>query len=559
MNRAQLRDEIVRCGRDPVYFITKYAKVRHPQRGLIPFNLWDFQSQLIQDYLDHRFNVVLKARQLGVTETTAAFGAWMILFHRNKTVLCAATKGDTAKKLVRSIRTVLESIPKWLLLANFDTRNKMSLELSNGSIVKAITSSKDAGRSESVSLLVIDEAAHIKGFDEMWTGLFNTVSAGGRVIMLSTPLGVGNVFHKVYTDAVAGRNNFHPTKLMWWVHPEHIDDLEDDPDRPGFKTSTWFREETKGQNARDRAQEHECDFASSGNTVIDASALAFVESCVIQPMAMQNFDYSLWVWATPNKVTRYFLAADVARGDGADKCSFHVFETDTMLQVCEYDGRLRPDDYAALIDQVGREYNSCPVVIENNSFGLAVLEHLKLLEYPAVYCTKKGEDKGELVDMRIGLTSDDLVMGFTTSPKTRPVMISKFEEYIRTRQVTIRSSRTLGELKTFVWTDTGRPEALKNSHDDLVMAGALGVFVRDIYLAPNMNVLEVQKQMIASMKLARTGNNQIPGASKNPFLVPRHNMGAFNSPRNPYQINVARGVSFDLRELLDRKPGGRRG
>lgn len=96
--KEQVRAEIVKCGKDPSYFIDTYCKIKHPIRGLIPFKLFDYQTNLVDSYLKNRFNVVLKARQMGVSEITAAYATWLILFHRDKNVLIIATKAETAKK-----------------------------------------------------------------------------------------------------------------------------------------------------------------------------------------------------------------------------------------------------------------------------------------------------------------------------------------------------------------------------------------------------------------------------------------------------------------------------
>ena len=168
--------EIVKCGKDPVYFINNYARITHPQRGLIPFNLYDFQEDLVEDFLNHRFNIILKARQLGISTITAAYVVWMMLFHREKNVLVIATKFSTASNLVKKVKNILKNIPDWVRIAEVTIDNRTSFELSNGSQIKASSTSGDAGRSEALSLLVIDEAAHVEGLDELWMGLYPTLS-----------------------------------------------------------------------------------------------------------------------------------------------------------------------------------------------------------------------------------------------------------------------------------------------------------------------------------------------------------------------------------------------
>lgn len=561
-NKSRIKDEIIKCGRDPVYFIKKYVRIKHPQRGLIPFKMWDFQEELVHSYQENRFNVVLKARQLGATEITSAFCAWLLLFYKNKNILCVATKAETAKNIIRRVRTVIQHLPSWLVITEELANNKMSLEFDNGSVIKAIASSADAGRSEAVSLLVVDEAAFIAGFDEIWTGLLPTVTAGGRVIMISTPNGVGNVYHKTYKDAESGQNDFKPTSLMWWRHPEHIADLSDDPERPGFKTSPWFRKETQNMSARDRAQEHECDFLSSGDTFVPAEGLALVESTVVQPVFIEYWDRNLHVWSRPKLNQPYFISADVARGDGRDNQGFHCFETDTMLHVVEYYGKIPVNEYAKLLCDTGWAYGKAPIIVENNSYGLAVIEHMRLWTpsdnptampgYPNLYCSRRGDaSAGECMDLRHGAVPDTLIPGLTTSAKSRPVMLSKMEEYIRMRQVTMRSMRFLGELRTFVWNE-GRPEALRGYNDDLVMSCAMGIYIRDCYLAPNVHVGEIHKALLTSATVNRVLNTDIRGASKDPRLAPARAMGAFVRPSNPYKVLIGRHV-VDLSELLDKK------
>jgi hypothetical protein len=562
--KAKIREEIVSCGRNPKYFINKYVKIKHPTRGIVPFSLWDFQKNLIDNYMEHRFNVVLKARQLGATETTQAFCLWMLLFYRNKNILCIATKAETAKNIIKRVRTAYSNLPAWLKVSKVVVDNKMSLEFDNGSVIKAIASSDDAGRSEAVSLLLVDEAAFIKNLDTLWTGLLPTVSAGGRVIMISTPNGVGNVFHKTFTEAHSKKNEFHANILYWWFHPEHIEDLEEDPNRKGtvfgnrYKTSTWFRNETKNMSDRDKAQEHDLDFLSSGDTFIGKTGIEYVESTAIDPVFVENEDGGLYIWSTPtSKTKKYFVSADVARGDGDDNGGFHVFETEDMMQAAEYNGKLKVDEFTKLMCDTAFRYNKAVVIVENNSLGLAVLESVRKwthpempgrIGYPNVYCTVRGEtEKGECVDSSDDIP-DRLILGFSTTSKTRPLILNKLEEYIRTKQATFRSKRYYNELTTFIWRD-GRPEAISGATDDLILSSAIGVYVRDITLAPGFNSGEMQKAMIAASQFNKITNNQIEGASKNPTFVPRQALGSFFRQKDTYRIPMGRGI-LDLRSLL---------
>ena len=154
--------EIVRCGKSPSYFINSFITISHPIRGTIPFKTFDYQKDLLESYEDYRFNVILKARQIGISEITAAYVVWMMLFHKDKNILVMATKFATAANLVKKVKRMLKGLPEWVRIANISVDNRTSFELSNGSQIKASSTSVDAGRSEALSLLVIDEAAHVE-------------------------------------------------------------------------------------------------------------------------------------------------------------------------------------------------------------------------------------------------------------------------------------------------------------------------------------------------------------------------------------------------------------
>lgn len=555
MNKQTLRDEILACGRNPAYFIRKYVKIRHPKRGLIPFEMFDYQDDLIRDYLDHRFNIILKARQLGISEVTAAYAVWLMLFHRDKNILVMASKAETAKNIIKKVTTALKKLPKWLMLADVITDNKLSVELSNGSQIKAIATSEDAGRSEALSLLIIDEAAFVQRFDELWTGLYPTVSTGGSVIVLSTPNGVGNKFHQLYTDAEKGDNEFKPTKLMWWRHPEHISDLVDDPDRPGFKTSSWYRHEIKSTNMgpREVAQELECNFNASGETVLTAEQLAWIQVGLYDPLVREWRDRNVFVWFQPETKGRYLISADVARGDGKDYSAAHVWDLKDMGQVAEYYGKIPPDEFAKLLIDLGRRYNNALLVVENNTIGLACLEHIKLGMYENVYFSRKGDSKpGEAVNLYWGSYQDDLIPGFTTSPRTRPLIVAKFEEYVRNQQIIIRSKRFEQELKTFIW-NNGRPEAMRGYNDDLVMAASIGVWIRDTFLAPSLVSSDVHKKLVNGISYMNHVHTEIRGASKDPRFQKQSQLGPFTPQQGPaMQIKLPNGYIADFSWLISK-------
>jgi hypothetical protein len=490
LTKDKIVKEIVKSGKKPVYFINTYCKIPHPGKGLIPFKTYDFQSELVDDLAMHRFIVVLKARQLGISTITAAYVAWLVLFHRDKNVLIVATKLQTAANLVKKVKTILKNLPPWLKIANFSVDNKNSIELTNGSQVKASSTSGDAGRSEALSLLVIDEAAHIDGLDELWTGLYPTISTGGRCIAISTPNGVGDWFHETFVGAESGDNEFLPVNLPWDVHPDRDEE--------------WFKTETKNMSRRQIAQEYECNFNTSGDTVIHGDDIVRIKEGLVEPKYRVGFDRNTWIWEEAQEDHGYLLVADVARGDGADSSTFHVFKLQTMEIVAEYKGKPTSDLFSEILFTTGNEYKEAMIVVENNNVGFHVLEKLLEKGYKNIYHSKKGTH--QYVEQYAALGDSSVVPGFTTSLKTRPLIIAKFEEFIRNKVLTIYSKRLANELDTFIWKN-GRPEAQRGYNDDLVMAAAIGCWVRDTAIIENQKDVEYKKAFLNSIILTNTTLN----------------------------------------------------
>ena len=423
-----------------------------------------------------------------------------MLFHRDKNILVVATKLQTATNLVKKVKAIIKNLPDWMRISDIEIDNRTSFELKNGSQIKGSSTSGDAGRSEALSLLVVDEAAHVEKLADLWTALYPTLSTGGRCIALSTPNGVGNWFHQTFIDADIGANDFHPTTLPWDVHPD--------------RDKEWFEKETKNMSRRQIAQELECNFNMSGETVLHPADLEKIESeHVSEPIYRTGFDRNLWIWETYNPEHTYLLVADVARGDGKDFSAFHVLDLNTLEQVAEYQGRASLEAFAGLLYDTANEYGQCMLVVENNNIGFAVLEKLMERQYSNIYFSVKSTH--EYIEPHLAEHASNSVPGFTTTMKTRPLIIAKLEEFIRNQLIILHSSRLLNEMKTFIW-NNGKPEAMRGYNDDLVMSLAIACWVRDTALITNQRDLEYKKVFLNSMtKSSSILDTSIPGMTGN--------------------------------------------
>jgi len=408
----------------------------------------------------------------------------MMTFQQDKNILVIATKQETAKNLVTKVRVMHANLPAWLKQPCVED-NKLSLRYKNGSQIKAVASSEESGRSEALSLLIIDEAAFIDKIDTIWGAAQQTLATGGRALIISTPNGVGNFFHKTWIGAEDGTNDFNFINLHWSVHPERGQDWRDDQDK------------LLGPSLA--AQECDCDFITSGRGVIDGLLLEKMkESSIREPMEKRGIDSNYWIWQPPNYTKNYVVSADVSRGDGTDYSAFHIIDIESLEQVAEYKGKISTQDFGNMLVNVASEYNNALLVVENNNIGWAAIQQVIDREYPNLFYTSKDL---QYVDVQHQMTNRyrsqerNMVPGFSTTSKTRPLIIAKLEEMFREESVVVHSNRLIDELFVFIY-NGNRAEAMTGYNDDLVMSFAIALWVRDTALRLRSEGIELSKKAI---------------------------------------------------------------
>jgi len=469
-----IKQELIKCKRDPTYFMKKYYTIQHPTRGRMTFNLFPFQEKSLKLFQRFDYCIINKSRQLGISTLTSAFALWMMLFEQDKNILVLATTQATAKNMVTKVRFAYDNLPKWMQLPVME-HNRLSLRLKNGSQIKAVSAATDSARSEAVSLLVIDEAAFIDRIGDIFTAAQQTLATGGRCIALSTPNGVGNWFHKEFTRALNGENNFTPISLPWTVHPE--------------RNLDWRNQQTKDLGERAAAQECDCDFSTSGNTVIYPEILNWYQlNTVREPKEKRGREQEYWLFDYPDPMKTYMLIADVARGDGQDFSAFHIMEVDSLTQVAEYKCQVGTKEFAQTLIAAATEWNNALLVVENANIGWDVVIRIQEAGYSNLYYSPKTELVGTQIDLYVAKydKGDGMVPGFGTTSRTRPLVIEKARSFTEDKQVVIRSQRLLDELRVFIWKGRenadARAQAMQGYNDDLVMSWFIGLFLRDTAL-----------------------------------------------------------------------------
>lgn len=475
--------EYYRCVKNPMYFMRNYCYIKSQEDGSKTlFDLYGFQERALKEFLAYDYNTVLKTRQMGISTLCAGYSLWMALFNNDTDISYIATKQDVAQGLLKKVKIMHENLPSFMQEKK-ERDNLHSLELGNGSVIKANSSTSDAGRSESLSLLVIDEAAFIENAQEVWSSAKPTLSGGGEAIILSTPYGVGSWYHQIWTEAVqgatlvnddenkevwkgTGTNDFHPIKLHWSLHPN--------------RDEKWRQKMGKNMEPREAAREYDCSFEQSGNTVVDPQDIKDINKSTVRDPEYKvriRGQNSLWVWGDPEFGKDYIIGADVASGEGDDFSTAQVFTTRGMEQVAEYKGKMLPSDFGDFLCKLGGKYNRAALVCERNSIGNTVLQRVYDNDYGNMLWSTNDLKFVSLDEHRN--SNKKMKPGIQTTGKTKQLITTKFKEWVRKRQVTVRSQRLLDEFKTYIWVKPNKADHMDGYHDDLIDAARFAIWARD--------------------------------------------------------------------------------
>jgi hypothetical protein len=444
-------DELVKCANDPVYFITNYVKVVHPDRGLVLMELYDYQERMVRAYHENRYTIVRTARQQGKTTTAAAFFIWYILFNQDKSVAILANKQATADEILHRVRLAYENLPKWLQ-QGVKSFNRRSIELENGSRIFCAATSSSGIRGKTINVLYIDELAFVQNnqADEFFTSVYPTITASkeSKVILTSTPNGF-NIFYKFWTEAEKGINGFVPVRVHW-------------NETPG-RDQAWYDSQRAILGELKAAQEIDAEFLGSSRQLLTPASMHKLMPST--PIKEYTGDYTgLKVYKSPVKDRFYTMTVDVSRGRHLDASSFTIFDVTEYPHrtVATYNNNeISPLMYAAVLHTMAKNYNEAYILIEINDIGAQVAEELYYTyEYENLYWTKTGD--------LLGRKGADPYPGIRTTKKTKRIGCANLKDIIEKDQLIIEDILQIQQLSTFVQADSGSYEADEGFHDDTV-------------------------------------------------------------------------------------------
>ena len=498
-------EEYIRCENDPIHFAKQYMKIVHVDHGLMPFDLYDYQEEMVQTMHDNRFVICKMPRQTGKSTTIVAYLLHFALFNPQSNIAILANKGSTSREILQRLKTAYEHLPKWLQ-QGVVVWNRGNIELENGSKVISASTSSSAVRGSSFNIIFMDEFAHIdppKLAEDFFTSVYPTISSGSttKVFIVSTPKGL-NMFYKMWVDAEEKRSNYVPIDVHW-------------SQTPG-RDQKWREETIKNTSEMQFAQEYECDFIGSQNTLISPSKL---RTLPYKPPISQKD--SLDVYVEPDPKHSYVCVVDVARGRGQDYSAFSIIDVSQFPyeQVAKYrDENISPILLPNVVDNVSRYYNTAYVLVEINDIGGQVADILHHdLEYPNIFQTSVMGRSGQTLGGGFGKGSQ---LGIRTTKEVKRKGCSSVKDLIEGDKLLIWDLDTITEMTTYVAKGSSY-EADEGYHDDLMATLILfGWLVNQKYFT-EITDLDLREKMF---------KEQIDEAESQ--LIP---FGFINDGRNSYE------------------------
>jgi len=460
-----------------IHFAEGFFHIVNLDQGKMKIQLYPFQRRILRSLRDHRFVACLASRQTGKTTMMTIYALWIACFQDDQRILIVANKEQTAISIFGRVRLAYENLPNYLKPGVVEY-GKTSMKLANGSSIGISTTSSDAGRGESVNVLILDELAFIPNnlVEQFWSSVYPIISSStkSKIFVASTPNGSGNLFFTLYTEAEKGTNNWHSEKILWHEVPG--------------RDEQWKKDTIKSIGSEEAfAQEFDCKFLDTGDSFIDELFYEQLTARTKEPTYMFD-DGCYCVWDEPDKDHLYTIGVDVAEGIGQNYSVIQVLDiTDLqdIKQVAEYvSNEINPFEFTTKVRDICYHWGTPPVLIERNNCGSQVVDNLyHQYNYRSIvnWSPKVGQVKFDR-------------LGVYAHTNTKYKGITNMRYWINELKcVDIRSKPAVIELKNFVRYPNGSWAAQPGfDFDDRVMAMVWALLIlENSVIQKYYNVIEI--------------------------------------------------------------------
>ena len=446
-------EAIATCALDPIHFITEYVKIVSVDDGIIPFDLWDFQEDLVQAILDNRFTIAKLPRQVGKTTVVAAILLYYIIFNKNYSIAILANKADQAREILSRVQLAYENLPYWMQQGVIEW-NKGSVSLDNGSSIIASSTSSSAIRGRTMNLVYMDELAFVprniqEGF---FTSVYPTITSGKttKIVITSTPNGL-DYFYKIWKGSEDEENDFVRISAHWSQVPG--------------RDEAWKKETLRNIGQAQFDVEFECEFVGSSDTLIAGYVLK--QLVWSEPAHRDN---NLKVYKDPKKDHNYCISVDVGRGTGGDYSVATIIDITTKpyeVVAIYRNNEILPMLFPTIIKNFAMLFNEAIVLVEINDIGEQVSTMLYHdLEYSHVVMTTLKGPKGVVMGMY--MNSKKATVGVRTTTSVKRLGCSNLKTLVEGDKIVLNDEDLVEELYNFV--AVGASYEADTGHDDIVMS-----------------------------------------------------------------------------------------
>ena len=472
------------------------------------YRLTPEQKSLVNG-LEHK-NIISKSRQLGISYVVCSLSLRRCICHPNTTCVLISHSQESTNKIFSKLKQQFYSIPEFIrpeLLAN----NRQELTFVNGSRISCQTAgNKDLCRGDTINgVLHMSEFALWKGQEGQMQSLMQAVTDSATVIIESTTKGF-NLFSTTYLQATNNENDFKSFFFNWinggslfipqykqavksWkarhngkmLTEDEYDEEEKYLSSLGMtpEQAVWRRGKIAESSLDAFHEEYPSSFSEScivsGSSVFDNSKVIRLQQTIAEkkivplplskivgiPSLLQTHikNRNFKVWDIPKKNVKYFLGVDVAEGLGGKRDSSTIFVMDKNgKQVAEFkSNKIKPYEFADIVDCVGRWYNKGLLTVEKASGGHSVIERLRYDKHYMNMTKYQTYDEFKRTIWQVG---------FDTNNKTKSIAVNDAREWFDKGLIDIQSNDLLEEMKVFVAEDNGAFNAVSGSHDDLISA-----------------------------------------------------------------------------------------
>lgn len=376
-------EEMRRCWNDLDYFVEHYYTIiaQNGEKQII--KMFPKQRELLHKIRDNTRVICLAARQTGKSETYSMFCVYQILTQRNYKILIAGNKGEIAREILGKIKDAYELVPNWMK-PNIKTWNESKIVFDNGVTIKACTVSKQTARGNTCDLTILDEFSFIHPSTQ--TLFYTAISPGlsarknSRLVIVSTPNGTGDLYHKIWTDATKNPDTIWVGhRIDWWERPDRDEE--------------WHKQQLQTLGSEEAFQQ---EFGNSFNVQAGDKLVTDERILKLKEIAEKSDAVKMFLPIDPNRTnskqtyTQYFeynqghtyvMGVDSAEGTGRDASIIYIMDitrTDNIQLVAKFESsKTIPSEFAYCIYRLYLKYHNPKIMLECNAVGMAVIEALR--------------------------------------------------------------------------------------------------------------------------------------------------------------------------------------